>query len=253
MSNRRAMSGRVSSFDASVICTAPTTSSCPLGSVKWWVATGSGSAGVGSSDAAGAGGGDGVRIGWEPISAHAARQQTAAHNAAVRNPRMSGWGVTRGILEEYRLVGQFVARAALARKMLCQQARDTGHGRARAGIVTSVPVLRLDLAAHELPVIGGNALTDAAVGDDLDRAVGVQHVDEHAVVRARVPDVQVREGLDGPLARAQPVSQCRPGQRAFDREADLPIVPGFGSADGGLDVREDRGAEAASRPSRAGE
>jgi hypothetical protein len=45
---------------------------------------------------------------------------------------------------------------------------------------------------------------DAPVGHDFYRMIGQQHINQHAVVVLGVPHPQLREHLDGPLARRLP-------------------------------------------------
>src|SRR5580693_269910 len=62
---------------------------------------------------------------------------------------------------------------------------------------------------------------DAAIGDDLDLAIGQQEIDQHAVVVRGVPYPQLRKNIQRSFPR-QLVAEQRPAiQRALHHEADL--------------------------------
>src|ERR1700722_4284935 len=241
------MSGSVSSFEATVTCTAPTTSSSGLVSSNLWVSTGSaslGAAGGGGASTSGAG----VGTGCEPIRAQLVSTLQPAARAtsdALRPANASGLllsvpRLTRSILEEYRLIGQFVRPRAASRKMLPQQPRHPGHRSAGSFRIAPGAVPCFDLAAHGLPLGLAHARTDTAVGEDFHCAIGAQHVDQYAVVVVCVPDAQMREYLHRACARRHVVPQRRRMQRGFDHEADFARVLPFGSADRRLDLRQHR-------------
>jgi len=75
--------------------------------------------------------------------------------------------------------------------------------------------------ADPFPVSLGDTLGGTAVGDDLYVAIGQQYIDEHAVAKFGVPDVQVREGLDGTFPRREPGPDLPRFQGSLDDEADL--------------------------------
>ena len=79
---------------------------------------------------------------------------------------------------------------------------------------------------------------DAAVGDDLDVAVGQQQIDQHAVVVRGVPDPQLREDIQRPLPRRLIAKQRRAVERAFDHEAHLAGMRGLARLDRLLDRRQ---------------
>ena len=54
------------------------------------------------------------------------------------------------------------------------------------------------------PLAPADVPVQAAVGDDLDRVLGEQQVDQHAVVVLGVPDAELAEQRDGALARRAP-------------------------------------------------
>ena len=68
----------------------------------------------------------------------------------------------------------------------------------------------------------GNVRGDAAVGDDLDVAVGHQHVDQHAVVVLGVPDAELAEHLERALARRQAAPQLRHDRGRSRRRSGSP-------------------------------
>ncbi len=79
---------------------------------------------------------------------------------------------------------------------------------------------------------------DAAVGNDLDVAVGEQEIDQDAVVVRGVPDPQMREHVERALARRLVAEQRRAVERAFDDEADLAGMRGLALPDRLLDAGE---------------
>src|ERR1019366_5087464 len=164
------MSGSVSSFEATVICTAPTTSSSGPSSVNLCVSTGSAGAGAGGGGASTTA--TGLGTGCERINAHPASCISAASVPSAAKPadvaagalaaaRVWLLGVTQLILEEYRLIGQFIAARTAGRKMLAQQPRYARHGGHRTLGVAPGAVVQLDLAAHRLPRGLADARADA--------------------------------------------------------------------------------------------
>src|ERR1700690_2586040 len=245
------MSGSVSSFEAVVSWIAPTTSSFESPSTKWCVSIGAGSAGActtggltGTTTCGGA-------IGCEPISAQPASRLASAASAAVGRRSWSRDRRTALILEEYGLIGQLVALGARGRKVLAQQPRNAGYrGTGTLEVPARAGVL-LDLAAHALPLRLADLRADTAVGDDLDRAVGPQHVDQHTVVMLGVPDVELREHGQRALPRRDAAPQPVPGQRGLDHEADLARVLLLRGPDGRFDLALHLGCEQRSRAPRA--
>ena len=120
-----------------------------------------------------------------------------------------------------RLVGQLVARrrrrAANASRRRSPIARDAVQRRRRrsARAERRSPSSR-QIASH---AVVADLRVDAAVGDDLDVAVGEQQVDEHAVVVLGVPDAQRAEHLERALARRDAAPHARERQRGLDGEA----------------------------------
>jgi hypothetical protein len=87
-------------------------------------------------------------------------------------------------------------------KVLHQQGVDRVDRLLDAG--GKAPFLERRLHRRHDPFPGGgiDMRQQAAVGDDLDRPLGEQQVDQDAVVGRRVPDPELAEQGDGPLARA---------------------------------------------------
>ena len=85
----------------------------------------------------------------------------------------------------------------------------------------------------------------ATVGDDLDRVLGEQQVDQHAVVVFGVPDAQLAEHRDGAFARARVAPQVTPWQAGFHTHADLAAVLRFARRDARLDALHRVGADLA--------
>ena len=103
-------------------------------------------------------------------------------------------------------------------------------------------------AAHGVPIRLRHARRDRAVGDDLDVAVGDQHVDQHAVVARRVPDAEVPEHEHARARAASlPYQRSRQVEGGLDREADLAGVPALDVRDGRLDRAQHSGREAPAR------
>jgi hypothetical protein len=61
----------------------------------------------------------------------------------------------------------------------------------------------LHVRADRLPVGGAAGTGDAAIGDDLDIAIGEQQIDEDAVVLLGVPDPEGGEDLESTRVRGQ--------------------------------------------------
>ena len=90
-------------------------------------------------------------------------------------------------------------------------------------------------AADLLPAGRADFGVDAAVGDDLDVAVGQQQIDQHAVVVRGVPDPQLRENIQRALPRRLIAKQRRAVERAFDHETHLAGMRGLARLDRLLD------------------
>src|SRR5260370_21707851 len=104
-----------------------------------------------------------------------------------------------------------------------------------AGLEFSRSKIRFHLAADFLPAIRADLGVDAAVGDDLDLAVGQQQIDQHAVIMLGVPDPQLRENIQRPLPRWLIAKQRRAVERAFHHKADLARMRGLAGPDRLLD------------------
>jgi hypothetical protein len=81
--------------------------------------------------------------------------------------------------------------------------------------------------ADFLPAGGAYPGVDAAVGDDLDVAIGEQKIYQHAVIVRGVPDPQLRKDIQRPLPRRLIAKQRGSVERAFDNETQLSGMRGF--------------------------
>src|ERR1700738_3037232 len=90
-----------------------------------------------------------------------------------------------------------------------------------AGFKLPRPEIALHRLADFLPARAANFCIDAAIGDDLDLAVGQQEIDQHAIVVGGVPDPQMRKNIQRALPRRLILEQRLAIQRAFHHEADL--------------------------------
>ena len=97
--------------------------------------------------------------------------------------------------------------------------------------------LGFHVGANLLPAGGTDFGIDAAVGDDLDVAVGQQQIDQHAVIVGGVPDPQLRENIQRALAGGLIAKQRLAVERAFHDKTHLAGMRGLA----GLDRLLDRG------------
>ena len=105
----------------------------------------------------------------------------------------------------------------------------------------------LELAAREVPAHGiadrppvrlRDPVAKAAVGHDLDVAIGEQYIHQHAIVRLGIPDAQHREHLERALARRLAGDERAQVTVRLDGEAQLAAVQGFAVVDCALDGGE---------------
>ena len=75
--------------------------------------------------------------------------------------------------------------------------------------------------AYLFPIGGADLGVDAAIGHDLDVAIGEQQIDQHAIVVRCVPNTKMRENIERPLARGLTAKQRRTIQRTLNHESDL--------------------------------
>src|SRR6267378_1787139 len=134
-------------------------------------------------------------------------------------------------LEHHRSVGQLVDPAA--REMPRQMPRHRADSVCYRRFIVSPLELRFHRAADLLPLRPGLCV-DAAVGDDLHVAVREQKIDQDAVVVLGIPYAQLREHLEGALARRLPPQERTQVERGLHREADLARVARFLLPDGFL-------------------
>src|ERR1700677_1258214 len=125
----------------------------------------------------------------------------------------------RAGLQQDRLVRQLVRTlAANARKMALQEASDLLHAGDGAAAEVTCAIVAFHFAANLFPLTRLDLRRQAAIGQNLDRAVRDEHIDEDAVVMQRVPHPEVREDLQGPGPRREVVPQLRRMQRRLDDE-----------------------------------
>src|SRR6516225_400744 len=98
--------------------------------------------------------------------------------------------------------------------------------------------LGLHRAADCLPTRSTNLRIDAAIGDDLDVAVGQQQIDQHAVVVRGVPEQQMRKYIERAFAGVLMAEQRSAIERAFDDETDLAGMRRFALLDRLFDAIE---------------
>ena len=141
-------------------------------------------------------------------------------------------GAGRASVEDHRRVRQLVAVA-----VLWPEAGSGARSAPTRGGCRRARRPRTDRRATRSPCSGTppptpRALTraaEAAVGDDLDVAVGEQQVDQHAVVVRGVPHAQLRENsVERALPRIMARAQVAEVEAALDREADLARVLALG-------------------------
>src|SRR5688572_12125173 len=185
-----------------------------------------------------------MRRRWPPAPATAARKDSSWVNYDT------AWTFeTVGIvLQECRLVGELITIAtSVGGEMAFYQAAHRRDPCQRALGEASGAEMALHDPANPFPVGLCDALAGAAVGQDLDIVVGQQYIDEYAVAKFGIPDVQVREGLDGAFARREAGPDLRQFQGRFDHEADLAAGGPFRGRDGRLDVFQDGNGESPPR------
>ena len=180
----------------------------------------------GRATATGAGGAGGGRNSVQPDS------QASSTSPAPR-------------LQQQRTVRKFIAVLSAVREVAPDQTGDGRHPRQRALLPATLAEFRFHAAAHRGPFVGRDQAIEAAVGNDLDGAVGVQHVHEHAVVEFGVPHAEAREDLQRPLARRLAADDRPRVEVGLDDEAQFAAVRGLRRPDRGLHGIEHRRREAA--------
>ena len=89
-----------------------------------------------------------------------------------------------------------------AREMRRQLPRHRFDPLDHAALEIAGPEFGFHLGADFLPAGGADLGVDAAVGDDLEVAVGEQQIDQDAVVVRGVPDPQLRKNIQRARSRA---------------------------------------------------
>src|ERR1700722_11116345 len=138
-------------------------------------------------------------------------------------------------LHHYRLVRQFIAFTGLWRKIHRQLPRHGFDSLDDPGLKVSRLEISLHIRADLPPALAAYMSVDAAIGDDLDLAVGEQEIDQHAVVVGGGPDPQVPENIQRAVPRRLILEQRPAVQRAFDDETDLAGMRGLARLDRPLD------------------
>src|SRR5690349_11428125 len=124
--------------------------------------------------------------------------------------------------DEDRSVGQLVRVVAGRGEVLGEKVGGRANARDRSVAKATLAKVRFHRAADRLPLRLRDARRDAAIGDDLDAAVGKQHVDENPRVLLGIPDAVLREELARAVARCEPAPQLAGRELGLDDEADLP-------------------------------
>src|SRR5271165_3126703 len=151
-------------------------------------------------------------------------------------------------LHHHRRIRQLVATRTLRREKFRELPRHRFDTPDRAGLELTAAKLRFHLAADFLPAGFALARINAAVGDDLDLAVGEQQIDQDAVVVLGVPDPQMREHVQRAIAGGLVAEQGCAVERALHDKADLAGMSGLARLDRLLDPIEHRTREDAARP-----
>ena len=166
-----------------------------------------------------------------------------------RSARVSrGRATPRGSAEQRR-VGQLVdVDVARPRREVAHEQRVDGVDRAQQA---GLEVAGLERALHRRrdlrPLGRRDDAVQAAIGDDLDRALGEQQIDQDAVVALGVPDAELAEQRDGAVARRRVAAQVAERQAGLDDDADLAAVALLARGDARLDARQRVLAEQAAR------
>src|SRR5947209_8010084 len=143
-------------------------------------------------------------------------------------------------LNHHRCIRQFILAAAMPWKMRRQLAGYFLDTPEDAGLEIAGPELGFHRLADSLPTSGTDLRIDAAIGNDLDIAIGEQQINQHAVVVGGVPDPQMREDIERALPGGLTAKQRRTIQRAFDDETDLTGMGCLARLDRPLDSRQRR-------------
>src|SRR5271165_6566369 len=138
-------------------------------------------------------------------------------------------------LHHHRRIRQLVATRTLRREKFRELPRHRFDTPDRAGLELTAAKLRFHLAADFLPAGFALARINAAVGDDLDLAVGEQQIDEDAVIVLGVPDPQMREHVQRAIAGGLVAEQGCAVERTLHDKADLAGMSGLARLDRLLD------------------
>src|SRR6185437_5002623 len=111
--------------------------------------------------------------------------------------------------------------------------------------ITRFAERRFHSRTDRAPLARVDQTVDAAIGDDLDVAVGEQDVDQRAGVLLGIPHAQQAEHFERALARGELAQYAQRRQRALCRKAHLAAMRALARRDCMLDVRERRRGERA--------
>src|SRR6185437_33163 len=154
---------------------------------------------------------------------------------------------SRARLNHQRLVRQLVRVRPARREIFRKLARDGLDALDDPGLELPLPEIGLHVAANCLPALAADLGVDAAVGDDLDLAVGEQEINQHAIVVGGVPDPQMREDIERASPRRMIAQERHAVERAFHGEAHLARMPRLAGFRRSLDLRQHLGREHAPR------
>src|SRR5690606_25667768 len=139
---------------------------------------------------------------------------------------------------EYRSIRQLVAiGCGIVLRTQRADSLDSGEHRIHR---KSLGELLLHLTADRFPLLLRYAPVVATIRHDLDIMVCPKHVDEHAVVRLRIPDTQTCEYLQCACARRDTAQQLVRTQARLERDTDLTAVGALAFCDRTFD-RGERG------------
>ena len=196
------------------------------------------------------------------ISAKQQRSELASRHAAPPSNVIATRTACRGSNAGGAIAGVRARPGGRAARSV--RARAAGNSRVSSTVTASMPTqhavaptarreLALDHRADALPLAVRDAPVETAVGDDLDVARREQHVDQHAVALARVPDTELRKHLEralarrtqspqAPSARARPRSRRESRRCASSRRLSIAFSIAVSACDGNLRCNADRGS-----------
>src|SRR5215472_13867523 len=146
-----------------------------------------------------------------------------------------------------RLVRQLVARMGIGREIFRKFARHRRASLEHTRLELAGAEVVLHAAADHLPPARADPAVDAAVGNNLDIAVGEQKIDQHAVIVRGVPDPQMRKDVERTLA-CRLIAEQRPAvERTLHDKTRLAGMGGRAGLDRPLDRSQHVGSKDAPR------